>query len=130
MRGAALSRGLGVALAVGVVAGDARADDEWLGRDKRLHFGASAVVAAGGYGAASVWTTSRGARALAGGGLALAVGAAKEGWDAAGRGDPSWRDLAWDAAGAAVGVAVAWAIDLALRPAARAHADAPLVVRW
>lgn len=110
--------------------GRARADDPWLGRDKRLHFGASAVIAAAGYGASSPLLSSRGERALAGGSLALLVGGAKEGWDATGRGDPSWRDLAWDVAGAAVGVALAWTLDLALSPRRAARAPSPLVVRW
>ncbi len=118
----------GLALLIGPSV--ARADDAWLGPDKRLHFGASAVIAASGYGLAATATQSRGERALAGASLSLLVGAATEGWDATGRGDPSWRDLAWDAVGAAVGVTIAWAIDLTLGSRGRARAGRPLVLGW
>jgi putative lipoprotein len=86
-------------------------DDPWLARDKALHFSACTIIAASGYGVASVWWERPWARALAGGGLSLGVGAAKEGADALGLGDPSWRDFTWDAAGAATGVGIAYAVD-------------------
>jgi putative lipoprotein len=86
-------------------------DDPWLARDKALHFTACTALAAGGYGLASVWWEQPWARALAGGGLAVGVGAAKEGADALGYGDPSWRDFTWDLAGAATGVGLAYAVD-------------------
>ncbi|MBK9036540.1 MAG: hypothetical protein IPL61_35710 [Myxococcales bacterium] len=38
----------------------ARADDDWLGPDKALHFGASAGLAAGGYGASAIWVAPAG----------------------------------------------------------------------
>lgn len=89
--------------------------DPWFGRDKALHFGASATIAAGGYGVGTlVFDTRYGALAL-GGGLALGAGIGKEALDAAGYGDPSWRDLAWDAVGTAVGLGVAWSLDLLIR---------------
>jgi hypothetical protein len=37
--------------------------------------------------------------------------ALKEGIDATGSGDPSWKDFTWDVIGAAVGLAVAWGVD-------------------
>lgn len=75
--------------------------DRWLGRDKLLHFAASAVVQGAshavlrsngaGYGGAS-----RGAALVT-----LSVGVGKEVWDSRRGGDASWRDLAWDAIGGA-----------------------------
>ena len=40
-----------VAALVLCFAAEARAEDEWWGRDKALHFGVSGALAAGGYGA-------------------------------------------------------------------------------
>ncbi len=93
----------------------ARGEDRWLGRDKGLHAAASAVIAAGGYAASSPWVDARAGRAAVGASLALGVGAAKELWDAKTGGDPSWKDFAWDAIGAAVGVGVALLVDQATR---------------
>ncbi len=86
-------------------------DDAWLGRDKALHFGASAGLAATGHGVSALWLDEPEHRALAGAAVALTAGAAKELWDATGRGDPSWKDAAWDVVGAVVGVALALAVD-------------------
>ena len=99
--------------------------DPWFGRDKALHFGASAVLASGGYGAVALVTEDRRVRLGVGGGFALALGAAKELWDLSGHGDASWRDLTWDAVGTVTGLAVAAAVDWAIakltpRSAARA----------
>jgi putative lipoprotein len=94
------------------LASPARAD-EWWGRDKSLHFGVSIALGASGYGGASLVTRPRWARAAIGGGFALSVGATKELWDIQ-HGDPSWRDFTWDVAGSAVGVAVAYVLDLTL----------------
>lgn len=115
--------------------GSARAtDDPWFGRDKQKHFGASAIIAAGGYGAAAPFTESMTTRAIVGGSLAFTAGLAKEAWDLAGHGQPSWRDLTWDAVGTTVGVAVALAIDVVVRPRRPAEARAwradGLVLRW
>lgn len=107
-------RGLAAGLALTAMlagAGAARADDDWFGRDKALHFGASATLAAGGYGVSSIWLDEEWERATAGLTVSLAAGAAKEIWDAAGHGDPSWKDATWDLAGAAVGVAIALLAD-------------------
>ena len=86
-------------------------DDPWLGGDKALHYGASLGLAASGYGAGALAFDGEPARLATGAGLALGAGAGKELLDLAGLGDPSWRDLAWDVAGAATGLALAWAID-------------------
>jgi putative lipoprotein len=89
----------------------ARADDDWLGPDKALHFGASAAIASGGYAIGSIWIEPIWKRATLGAGLALTAGAAKEAWDATGRGDASWKDATWDVLGTAVGVALSILID-------------------
>jgi putative lipoprotein len=105
------------AAALVAASGHARAgEDRWLGRDKGLHFAASAVIAAGGYAASTPWIERPAGRAAVGASLALTAGAGKEIWDAtAGAGDPSWKDFAWDAIGTAVGVGVALLVDRAVR---------------
>jgi putative lipoprotein len=105
-----------VAIAALALVGPARAEeaDPWLGRDKALHFGACAVISAGGYGAAALATEDVRVRVGVGAGAGLAAGVAKELWDLGGHGDPSTRDLAWDVAGTITGVAVAALIDWAV----------------
>jgi putative lipoprotein len=95
--------------------------DPWFGRDKALHFGASAIIAGGGYGLAATQFEARYPRLLIGGGLALAAGAGKELLDMTGFGDPSWRDFTWDVIGTATGLLVAWGIDLLVRGASAQH---------
>jgi putative lipoprotein len=90
----------------------AQDDDPWLGHDKMAHFGVSIALGAGGYGGATLLVKPRWQRALIGGAVALSVGGAKELWDLAGHGDPSWRDFTWDLAGSTVGVALGYLIDL------------------
>jgi putative lipoprotein len=101
--------------------------DPWFGRDKALHFAASAVLASGGYGGTALVTDDVRLRLGVGGGVALAAGVAKELWDLSGHGDPSWRDLTWDLVGTATGLAVAVAIDWAIGRLSprRARATAP-----
>ena len=96
--------------------------DPWFGHDKVLHFGASATIAAGGYTVGVLAFDSRSTSILLGSGLALGAGAAKELYDLTGRGDPSWRDLAWDMIGTAAGIGAAWGVDLALRGTGSQHA--------
>lgn len=114
--------GVVLALAPTVAAAQAPADDPWFGRDKALHFGASALLAGGGYGVAALLTDSRPVRAGVGAATALTAGIAKELFDLAGFGHPSWRDFTWDVIGAACGVLVSfvldvWVISPLLRPA-------------
>jgi len=108
-------RWIAVVALVGAAGARAQAadPDPWFGPDKALHFGASATIAAGGYGLGALWQpSSEGQRLVVGGAAGLAAGVGKELWDlTTGLGDPSWKDLAWDAAGTAVGLAVAWAVD-------------------
>lgn len=79
---------------------DATSGDSWLSADKLQHFFSSAFVQSMSYG------VLRGAgvphrSALVGATLTTAaVGVGKEIYDAGHRGDPSVKDLAWDAAGA------------------------------
>lgn len=105
----------------------ARADDDWLGRDKGLHAAASAVIAAGAYGASAPWIESRPGRAAVGASVALAAGLAKEAWDATGHGDPSLKDLTWDVIGTAAGVGLALLVDTLVRRADRRRRAAPRV---
>ena len=108
-----------MAVLVAVVASPLRAraadPDPWLGRDKALHFTASATIAAGGYAIGAALFDARGHALIAGGALAAAAGIGKETLDLAGLGDPSWRDLAWDGIGMAAGLAAAWSVDLLVR---------------
>ena len=94
----------------------ARADDAdpWFGRDKALHFSASAVIASGGYGLSRLAFDDRRPCLLIGGGLAAAAGIGKELYDLSGHGDASFRDLTWDAIGTATGLLVAWLVDRSL----------------
>ncbi len=85
--------------------------DPWFGRDKALHFGASFGLAVGGYAAASLVFEERPGRIVTAAGIALGAGAAKEVADYFLKGNPSARDLTWDAVGTAMGVLVAWAFD-------------------
>ena len=71
------------------------AEDDWLGEDKALHFASSAAHDRG----------LRGARqARFGLSFSLAFGVGKEFYDSRSAGSGwSWKDLAWDLAGAAAG---------------------------
>jgi uncharacterized protein YfiM (DUF2279 family) len=102
------------ALGISCAAAPAHAEDAWWAKDKALHFGVSAGIGAAGYAASSLVFESRTARASAGAGLALSAGVGKEIYDSLGHGDPSWKDLTWDLAGAVVGVGLALALDVAL----------------
>jgi putative lipoprotein len=116
---------LALATAMLVAPGARAADpDPWFGRDKALHFGASALLASGGYGAAALVTDDRRARLVVGGSFAFSLGVAKELWDLAGHGDASWRDLTWDAVGTVTGLAVAAALDWTIGRLGRRHATA------
>jgi uncharacterized protein YfiM (DUF2279 family) len=101
---------LGVSLFHGTPA-VASESDPWLGPDKPKHFAATFVLASGGYAGASFFDERRGTRLLVGGSLAMGVGVAKELWDLSGHGDPSWRDLTWDAFGTAAGLLTSWLVD-------------------
>jgi putative lipoprotein len=89
--------------------------DPFWGPDKALHFVAGGALAAAGYAVTTSFTEDHWKAFAIGGGVALGAGAMKEGLDALGYGDPSWKDFAWDAIGAAVGLGIAFAVDAAVR---------------
>ncbi len=105
---ALLAVALTFALAPRAVAAD---PDPWFGRDKALHFGASSLLAGGGYAGAAAFSERTGVRVATGASLALSAGIAKEVYDRYGGGDASWRDLTWDAVGTATGLLVSWLLD-------------------
>jgi uncharacterized protein YfiM (DUF2279 family) len=109
---------------VGLAPRTARAADpasDPFARDKLLHASISAILAGGTYALATTQLTARYQALLVGAGVSLAIGAAKEGIDALGFGDPSWGDFAADAVGTALGLAVVYALDVAARGATREH---------
>jgi len=108
------------ALACALGAASARAQpadpDPWFGPDKALHFGVSAGIAGAGYLLSYPWLPENEVgRLIVGGSAALAAGVAKELFDlTTGPGRPSWKDLTWDVAGTAAGLAVTWWLDVIL----------------
>ncbi len=93
----------------------AQSADDWCGADKALHFTASAVIAGGCYALGAALFDDTWPRVTLGVGVGLAAGVGKELIDLAGYGDPSWRDLTWDALGVGVGALAAWGVDMAVR---------------
>ena len=87
--------------------------DRWFGRDKALHFGLGAAIAAGGYALGALVFDGRDRRLMIGFSLCTGAGAGKEIRDRRSGGDPSWRDFAWTTGGAAVGAGAAWLVDRA-----------------
>lgn len=99
----------------------ARADDDWLGRDKALHFGVSAFLSSSTYAVSAAFFDARYPPLLLGAGVSLGAGVGKELADLAGLGTPSWKDLAWDVIGTVAGLVVAYGLDLAIRGVSREH---------
>jgi len=89
------------------------ANDPWWGRDKALHFGVSGVLAATGYATSSLWFDEAWQRASIGAAFALTLGITKELVDLAGYGQPSYKDMVFNVAGTALGVTLAYLVDLA-----------------
>lgn len=96
----------------GVSKGHAQEVDPWWGRDKAAHVTVSVGLSALTYGLVRSQTDRRELAAASGLGVSILAGAAKEALDLAGVGNPSWRDFAWDAIGAALGVLVSLGVDL------------------
>jgi uncharacterized protein YfiM (DUF2279 family) len=94
----------------------APAEDPWWGKDKALHLGVSAGLAAGGYGLGGLWWKEAPPRLALGAGVALSAGLFKELSDLASYGHFSYKDLAWDGVGAAVGLTVSWLVHQLLFP--------------
>lgn len=83
-------------------------DDAWLGEDKMKHFAAGGVVGGASAIAASQAGGNDGEAALAAVAVTFSVGAGKELYDVKGKGTCwSWRDMAWNMAGALAGALVA-----------------------
>ena len=128
MRAVAVAGAVLIVLIVGTVA-PARAQqaapdpDPWFGRDKALHFAASASIAVVAYGGTALVTDDRPTRAVVSASVALGAGILKELWDLSGHGDASWRDLTWDVVGTTTGVLTAYALDWAIGRL-RGHAPA------
>ena len=74
--------------------------DGWFSSDKAKHFFMSAFVQSLTYGTLRGVGASHGSALVGATMTTAAVGIGKERYDARTGGDPSWRDLAWDAAGA------------------------------
>jgi uncharacterized protein YfiM (DUF2279 family) len=108
-----MGRPAAVAAFVLLVAPTARAadPDPWFGEDKAKHFAATWALATGGYAGAAFVTDVREWRLVSGAALGMGAGFAKELWDLAGNGNPSWRDLAWDGIGTATGLLTSYAFD-------------------
>jgi uncharacterized protein YfiM (DUF2279 family) len=77
-----------------------RADDGWFSADKAKHFLSSAFVQSLAYGSLRGLGANHGAALIGATVTTVAIGVGKEVLDARTGGDPSVRDLAWDAAGA------------------------------
>ena len=83
------------------------AQDEWHGQDKAQHFLASAMLSAAGNEYAQHQGYSQDRSATFGVMFSLTLGASKELWDSRPAGSGwSWKDFAWDVAGATTGYAV------------------------
>jgi len=83
------------------------ANDSWSGQDKAQHFIASALLSAAGNEYAQHQGIGRDRSAAIGVMFSLGLGASKELWDSRSEGSGwSWKDFAWDVAGAATGYTV------------------------
>jgi len=112
-----------LSLALVTVSTAARAEDDWFGRDKALHFGISAALAGGGYAAAALVFDRPWQRATTGAAFSLSLGAAQELYDLSGHGDASWKDFTWDVVGTAFGTGVALLVDAALPRSSRVESS-------
>ena len=83
-------------------------DDSWFSRDKAYHFAAASAIGAGATWAAG----GDDAAPVIGVGIAVSFGAGKELYDRNVKNTYwSWKDLAWDLAGAVAGALAATAAD-------------------
>lgn len=126
------ARLLGPALAL-ALALPSPASAQLLRRDDRLHLGLSSLIAFGTYGIVALVDERESLRVGVGAAVALAAGIAKELWDLGGRGDPSWRDIAFDVVGTGVGLLAGWLLGLLVRHVRGPTEDpstAPLSLRF
>ncbi len=104
--------------------------DDWLGPDKALHFGATALIATGSYGLSSIVVERPMARLAIGFGTAMAAGAVKEAIDLSGVGSASWKDLTWDLAGATTGALLSYLVDRLVCDALRSTPDKKALIQY
>lgn len=90
----------GVVLLLQVGGAEARRRESWFSADKVKHFFASAFVQSVAYGSARAAGVGHGGSLVAASATTGALGVAKELHDRRAYGSFSYRDLAWDAAGA------------------------------
>ncbi|WP_336222060.1 YfiM family lipoprotein [Citrobacter amalonaticus] len=83
------------------------AQDNWSGQDKAQHFIASAMLSAAGNEYAQHQGINHDRSAVVGLMFSVSLGASKELWDSRPAGSGwSWKDFAWDVAGATTGYAL------------------------
>lgn len=75
--------------------------DRWFARDKAQHFFMAAFIQATAFGALRAAGLTRNASLAGATAATSAASVGKELWDRTHRGDPSVKDLTWDAAGMA-----------------------------
>ena len=85
--------------------------DPWFGRDKLLHFTASALVQGAAHSAFRALGASYARAAWGAAAVTASAGIGKELWDRHRKRDFSVRDLAWDGIGGASGAIVVRQID-------------------
>lgn len=92
-------RGLALVFALHFGRGGQSSGDGWLGPDKTQHFLMAAFVESAAFSALRFTGLSRTGSLAGAVGVASAVSVGKEVYDAGHHGDPSLKDLTWDAAG-------------------------------
>jgi putative lipoprotein len=112
---------LGLLVILGLTSSASAAEDPWWGQDKAQHFLVSATLSSGAYAIGTLEWQSRVPTAGVALGFTLALGAGKEGWDALGHGNASWKDFTWDIVGALAGIGLSFVVDTAVRPATSAR---------
>lgn len=85
-------------------------NDPWLGQDKANHLLVSVMLSSMSYLGLTAFNNDRDPSLIGAIGGTLVIGAGKEIWDMIHPGQPSWKDLTADAAGALIGGFAARAI--------------------
>jgi putative lipoprotein len=75
--------------------------DPWFSRDKAKHFFMSAFIQSASFSALRATGAHKGASLVGATAVSLSIGVGKELYDRRFGGDPSFKDLTWDAAGIA-----------------------------
>ena len=73
--------------------------DRWFAQDKAQHFFVAAFIQTASFGGFRLIGASRNGSFVGATAVTSAVSVGKELWDRTHHGDPSFKDLAWDAAG-------------------------------